>query len=280
MSHYAIRRMAPSEVQIAIDWAEKEGWNPGLNDAAAFYKTDPNGFFLGTLDDKPIAVGAAVIYSDSFAFCGLYIVTPEFRKLGYGMRLTEERLKYVGARITGIDGVLENVIKYQKLGYQPAYKQSRYEWTQGSSGSISSYIVDLKRVPFNILERFDRHFFPAPRAQFLRFWIDQPQSHAVGYVKDQQLRGYAVIRKCVQGYKIGPLFALSPEIAHLLFEALCSKVGEGPIYLDIPEPNKNAHMLVKSYDMNLTFEVMRMYRNGFPSLDVEGIYGVTTFELG
>ena len=31
-----IRTMKPSELAIAIDWAEKRGWGPGLHDAALF----------------------------------------------------------------------------------------------------------------------------------------------------------------------------------------------------------------------------------------------------
>lgn len=281
MPQYTIRRMKENEVQIAVNWAQKEGWNPGLSDANCFYQADPQGFFIGLLDDEPIAVGSAVIYSDKFAFCGLYIVKQEFRNQGYGLKLTEERLKYVGDRITGIDGVLDKVSKYERLGYVVSHKQIRYEWTGRPSFSASSHIVDIRTIPFNQLENFDQKYFQAPRTDFLRSWTHQPDCYALGYLSDRQLAGYGVIRKCFQGYKIGPLFANSPLIAQSLFEAFCAKINEGPIYLDIPEPNKNAQRLVKDNQMNQKFEVIRMYRNGIPDVNLgEGIYGVTTFELG
>jgi hypothetical protein len=281
MSQYIIRKMKEAEVQLALDWARKEGWNPGLNDANCFYQADPNGFFIGLLDNEPIAAGSAVIYSNNFAFCGLYIVKEEFRKKGYGLKLTEERLKYVGNRITGIDGVLNNVSKYERIGYVPSHKQIRYEWTGQQTFSISPNIVDIKSIPFKQLEDYDKKYFQAPRPNFLRSWIHQPNCHAAGYLKNQQLEGYGVIRKCYQGYKIGPLFAGSPMIAHAVFEALCMKAGAGPIYLDIPEPNKHAQSLVKNYKMTPKFEVIRMYRNGMPEVNLEeGVYGITTFELG
>ena len=44
-----------SGVETVIDWAAAEGWNPGLGDAACFYAIDPNGFFMGVLDGRPIA---------------------------------------------------------------------------------------------------------------------------------------------------------------------------------------------------------------------------------
>lgn len=278
---FTIRQMKESEVQMAIDWAQKEGWNPGINDAHCFYQTDPKGFFIGLLDDEPIAVGSAVIYDESYAFCGLYIVKPEFRNQGYGLKLTYERLKYVGQRITGIDGVLENVSKYERIGYVASHKQIRYEWVGEPSFSLSSNMIDLRTLPFHTLENFDRKYFPAPRSKFLYAWINQPQGYSLGYVENQQLTGYGVIRKCIQGYKIGPLFAHSPTIAKSLFEALCAKANGEPVYLDIPEPNKNAQSLVKHYQMTPKFAVIRMYRNGIPHINLEeGIYGVTTFELG
>lgn len=272
--------MTQAELPIAIEWARKEGWNPGLEDNKCFYATDPQGFFLGLLDDEPIATGSAVAYDNHFAFCGFYIVKPEYRKKGYGIQLTHERLKYVGNRITGIDGVVENVSKYQKIGYQPAHKNSRYRLDSLGPFSISKHIFDVKILPFEQLENFDKDYFPAPRPHFLKCWINQANGHCLGYVEGQKLRGYGVIRKCFQGHKIGPLFAESPTIAQALFEALCAKVKEGPVYLDIPEPNPNAQALVNRYKMTSQFEVIRMYRNGMPTINLQGIYGITTFELG
>lgn len=278
--HFTIRRMKKEELQIAIDWARQEGWNPGLNDADCFYRADPEGFFIGLIDDEPIATGSAIVYDDAFAFCGLYIVKPDYRKQGYGIRLTHERLNYTGNRLTGIDGVVANVAIYRRIGYRSAHKNIRYESTTLFKGGASPpEIIPLNTLSFEEIETFDRRYFPAVRSKFLRNWIAQPESHALGYV-NKGLNGYGVIRKCIQGYKIGPLFAESFEIGCKLFEALCSKIKDGPIYLDIPEPNRSALDLVERYCMQPTFEVMRMYRNGIPDIDLNGIYGITTYELG
>lgn len=272
--------MKEQEVQIAIDWAQREGWNLGLNDALCFYQADPNGFFIGLLDNEPVAVGSAVVYSTDFAFCGLYIVKKEYRKRGYGLKLTEERLKYTGHRITGIDGVLENVSKYERLGYVPCYKQIRYEWMGDSTITDTPFVTDVNTIPLKQLETFDRKCFQAPRSNFLKVWIRQPNSFALAYIEKQQVQGYGVIRKCSIGYKIGPLFAESPEIAKTLLEALRSKISKGPIFLDTPEANPHSQALAKTYKMSSKFEVIRMYRNGFPALPINNIYGVTSFEIG
>ena len=43
----AVRRMSEADLELALDWAAAEGWNPGLHDAHCFYAADPEGFFLG-----------------------------------------------------------------------------------------------------------------------------------------------------------------------------------------------------------------------------------------
>ena len=194
--------------------------------------------------------------------------------------MTEERLKYIGNRITGIDGVLENVSKYERLGYVPCYKQIRYEWLGNATTKHDSSVVDVKTLSFDHLSAYDQKHFGAPRSNFLQAWIKQPNSFALAYVNKQQILGYGVIRKCFVGYKIGPLFAESPEIARTLLECLRSKINEGPVFLDTSEVNPHAQALAKSYKMLPKFELIRMYRNGIPQLPLNNIYGVTTFELG
>ena len=78
-----IETMRFPEVETVIDWAAGEGWNPGLGDAACFYAIDPNGFFMGVLDGRPIARVSMPIYDEHFAFCGLYIVDPAYRGRGF-----------------------------------------------------------------------------------------------------------------------------------------------------------------------------------------------------
>ena len=281
MDTFHIERMTRDELNVAVDWAKNEGWNPGLNDSHCFYQTDPQGFFAGILDGKIIAVGSAVIYDEQFAFCGFYIVDKRYRDQGYGMQLTQARLAYVGARNAGIDGVLEMVDNYTRIGYRFAHNNARYALeNQQLTPQPDSAVVDLTTVSFAQLIDYDRHYFPAPRAQFLAGWIKQDQALALAYVDDQQLKGYGVIRKCFTGYKIGPLFADSALIAEQLFAHLVQHAHGEVVFLDIPENNSLAVDLVTHYGMSKVFATARMYLKGEPKITMQGIYGITTFELG
>ncbi len=68
-----VRRMAESELNLGIEWAAAEGWNPGLHDAECFYAADPEGFFLGEFaGGEPIGCVSAVAYDRNYGFLGFY----------------------------------------------------------------------------------------------------------------------------------------------------------------------------------------------------------------
>ncbi len=76
------------------------------------------------------------------------------------------------------------------------------------------------------------------------------------------------------------MFANNPEIAEELFQGLKAKFPEQPIFLDIPEINREALKLAKRHNMKPVFTTVRMYTKGIPQIASEQVFGVTTLELG
>jgi GNAT superfamily N-acetyltransferase len=277
---YRIERMSLAEVGVAIDWAAREGWNPGLNDAACFYVIDPKGFFSGMLDGRMIASGSVPIYDAQFAFIGLYIVEPAHRGQGYGLALTRAMFDYVGDRNAGLDGVEVMAERYARLGFRTAHRSVRQTFMPKNIKTVAEEIVPLGDVPFAELAAYDRRHFFAPRETFLKAWITQPQAVALGFIDADRLKGYAVLRKCRAGYKIGPLFADQSEIADGLFDALCNHAFGQPVFIDVPEPNQSASKIAAKHNMTPIFACQRMYLRGDPGLPLQSIYGITSFEAG
>ena len=125
--NYTIRIATRREVDIALDWAAEEGWNPGLHDADCYYSADPNGFLIGFLGDEPIATISAIKYGNSFGFIGFYIVKPAYRGKGYGIRIWNAALKHLEGRNIGLDGVVAQQEDYKRSGFQLAYRNLRYQ---------------------------------------------------------------------------------------------------------------------------------------------------------
>jgi len=279
--NYTIRTMHRDEVEIAIAWAAREGWNPGLADADCFYATDPNGFLIGLLDDEPVATISAVRYGRSFGFIGFYLVTPACRGRGYGIRIWNAALRYLEGRNVGLDGVVAQQENYRKSGFKPAYRNVRYEGRGTGTVSRPSEIVELSSLPLETVQAYDRPFFPDDRTQFIRSWVHPPGGKALGIMRDGVLAGYGVIRPCRSGYKTGPLFADSPDLAETLFAALRAGISPAaPVYLDVPQVNRAAVELAERCDMKVVFETARMYSREEPRLPMTRLFGVTTFELG
>ncbi len=277
-SGLVIRNMTETEVALALDWAAAEGWNPGLNDAHCFYAADPCGFFLAELDGRPAGCISAVAYDGAYGFLGLYIVAPDYRGRGFGLKLWRAAMAYLNGRNVGLDGVLAQQENYRKSGFALACRNVRYRGEGG--GSQPDGLVELSSPPFEDIARYDATVFPASRPQFLRPWIEQRGCAALGVVNDGRLAGYGVLRPCRQGFKIGPLFASDPQTAETLFEGLASRVSGQPIFLDTPEANPAAVALAQRHRMEPVFETARMYTKGLPGAPAEFCFGVTTFELG
>lgn len=279
---YVVRPATRDELEIMIEWAAKEGWNPGLYDGDSFYAIDNRGFLLGLLDKKPVSSISAVSYNKDFGFIGFYITKPEYRGKGYGYQIWKEAMKYLASKNVALDGVVSQQENYKKSGFKLAYRHIRYEG-HGSDKKLkeNKNIIPLDKINIDLIHTYDKKIFLHDRKDFLKLWITQPQSLAIGYIKNQELLGYGMVRKCRTGYKVGPLFADTKQIAKEMFEKMRTFVGiNNLIYLDVPEPNKQAVELAKEYKMKPMFETARMYTKKIPKTPLNKIYGVTTFEIG
>jgi GNAT superfamily N-acetyltransferase len=287
MSHFksvAIVTMSPSQVPYAIQLAAAEGWNPGLQDAASFHAADPEGFLMAELEGEPVGCISAVSYPGNFGFIGLYIVEPEFRGGGIGQALWRRAMQRLKGTNIGLDGVVAMQEAYARSGFKLAYRNVRYASSSlPSPGPLPDglRLVPATEVPIEDVVAYDRRFFPAEREGFLRAWIGQPDGVALTALGPHGIRGMGVIRRCLQGHKVGPLFADNVEISKLLLLTLASQRNStGPVILDVPEVNPAAVALAEEAGMQVIFETARMYTGDPPLVDLGGTFGVTTFELG
>lgn len=280
MENIKIRRMELPEIETALDWAAQEGWNPGLHDGNCFFSTDPNGFFIAEENGSVVGVISAVKYSSNFGFIGFYIVEQSYRGGMAGVALGKHAHSYLIDCNIGLDGVLERIENYKRIGFQYLYKNFRYEGVIDTNPVKEESIVEINKIPFIDILCYDRLCFPSDRADFLNCWLNMPDSKHFAKIENGKINGYGVIRKCRKGYKIGPLFADNVEIAERIFLKLCEATAPEPIYFDTPEANPLAVGLALKYGMKECFATARMYSRGSPKIDVQKIYGVTSFELG
>ena len=274
----AIRTMSRAELDLALDWAAAEGWNPGRHDATAFHVTDPQGFLIGLVDGAPAAVISVVCYDGSFGFLGLYIAAPAHRGQGHGLRLWEAGLAHLDGCVVGLDGVVAQQDNYRRSGF--VYGWPNYRFGGRIEPRADPELVDARRVPFGDLLALDRAMFPAPRPGFLAAWLAMPESRTLALHAGGRLVGLGTIRRCREGRKIGPLYAPDAAAAERILRTLALEAPEEELFVDVPGPNRAAMRLAESFGMTPRFETARMYRGEAPSLPLERIFGITTLELG
>ncbi len=279
---FIIRKMSRFEMQFAVEIAANEGWNPGLYEAGCFYDTDPDGFFIGTFNRTPVGCIYAVAYGSGFGFIGNYIVEPGFRGRGYGIQLWNKALDYLkGVNCIGLDGAIAQQKNYSKSGFKSAYRTIRFEGKPTGMKSNSRKILGISKIPFKSILRYDNKLFPVERNSFLKRWIRQPDSFACGFVENEKLKGYGVIRKCKHGNKIDPLFADNTGVAKEILIKLTSSIKEEELYyLDIPEVNQDGLSLSGEFKMKRISKTVRMYLGTAPELPVRKIFGTTSLALG
>lgn len=274
-----IRRMTRRDLDRAIDWAAAEGWNPGREDAACFLAADPEGFLVAEAGGRPVASIAAVRMGEGFGFIGLYITIPEARGQGHGMALWRAAMERLRGRCVGLDGVVAQQANYRKSGFRFAWNNARYEAARPLLEAAQHRTAPAEFA--DDLLAYDARHAGAVRPAFLRAWVEAP-GHVARVIRgrDGMLCGFGVLRPCREGAKIGPLFAEDAAHARSLLTALAGERPEGKLVLDVPEDHASAVALAREAGMAKAFETARMYTATPPPMRREGVFGITSFELG
>jgi hypothetical protein len=129
-------------------------------------------------------------------------------------------------------------------------------------------------VHLDAIRRFDRQCFPAPRDGFLRHWLANPNS-SVAHLTSGGVDGYAVMRACREGSKIGPLFAADLQVAVGLISGF-----SGRVHIDVPAAQGEWLSVLANLGFEPGFRTARMYRGPVPAVRPEGVFGVSSLELG
>ncbi len=274
-----IRSLNLPEIELLLEWARQEGWNPGLDDAEAFFGADPVGF-LGCFTANALVAGiSAVRYGRSFGFIGLYICRPEYRGRGFGKLIWDAAMRHLAGRMIGLDGVPQQQPNYRRMGFEENYRTIRWSGKIAPHPPSATSVSPISPMILSDVIAYDRRSFPAERDRFLHAWLQRPRETMV-IIREEAIAGYAVLRRCHDGYKVGPLFADGVREAEALFFACINQVGGEVLHLDVPETQEAFSRVLLDAGMAPGFETSRMYKNGSPRISPQGVFAITTLELG
>lgn len=273
-----LRRMTAEELATVLDWAAEEGWNPGLDDAAAFYAADPEGFFVAEVAGTLAAAISVVNHSESFAFLGLYICRPAYRGRGVGYALWRHALEHAGSRTVGLDGVPAQQENYRRSGFVLAGETLRFE---GAVAPLSAAQVRAARPDeFPILAEMEAEANGYTKARFAAAWLAPAATRkTLVFSNGEAPEGFVTIRQCRQGHKIGPLIASDIDMAIALIHAAAAHAGAGRMVVDVPSDAAELTEFCRSLEMGCAFNTARMYRGPVPEPG-RNMRTIATLELG
>ncbi len=274
----AFRNATLVELRTVLDWAADEGWNPGLDDAKAFYAADPNGFFLAVDgSDRPLAAISVVNHNAQFAFLGLYIVRPEHRGQGVGLALWNHAMCHAGDRTVGLDGVEEQQENYVASGFSHAGATTRFAGTVEGRDDPDIEIAKPTDIPSLITQEAEAT--GTDKSAYLSAWFARTDHRITLTIRERDtIAGFCTVRACQSGSKIGPLVAATPGTAHRLI-AHAAQQFEGPVTLDVPDSATALSGLCESLGLEAGFRTARMYRGAF-AVPRPAVFAVTSLELG
>ncbi len=274
------RNATQDELAVMLDWAAQEGWNPGLQDAEAFWQADPEGFFVATVEGQLAAAISVVNHTDAFAFLGLYIAHPAFRGQGIGLGLWQHALGHAGARVVGLDGVPDQQANYAASGFELVNATTRF------SGPVAAAAAEAVRLaePGEVEALIDMEAMASGvrKPTYLRAWFAPADSRKTWVVRSEAgIAGFCTARRCREGVKIGPLCAGTTEVAATLLSHVAAAMG-GPVTLDVPDTAAPMKAMCQALGLTPGFATARMYR-GTPVPEGHlpgGFFAVSTLELG
>lgn len=266
------------DIDLMLAWAAEEGWNPGSADAQAFQCSDPQGFFVAEIAGDPVAAISVVNHSDDMAFLGLYICRADHRGRGIGYALWQHALRHAGPRTVGLDGVADQQQNYAKSGFVRTGATIRFQGhlTGVNDPSVRPAAPD-DQTGLLALDSAANGF---TRDRFLNEWVmPRASRQTVVLCHDGQITGFATLRSCGTGAKLGPIIANSCEEGLTLARAALAAIPSTPVIIDVPSGNTRMCTALQALGFVETFSTARMYCGPAPVMG-PSCQAIATMELG
>ncbi|KAI8145174.1 hypothetical protein BJV82DRAFT_667074 [Fennellomyces sp. T-0311] len=220
------------------EWSVSERWDPGpdgLDIDHAYYPCGPEGFFIGTTKEQEkeqVVSCICAVKHGKIGYIAFYIVgDPRHRKKGYGLRTFQHALNYMSScSWIGLCGVSTQVEAYKRSGFAVQAAVTRYAGGR-IINDIQTPTVDLASVPIEQVIGLDKRYTGIYRPTFMTHWTryhtTQKDCYGVAVVEQDQLVGFACMRRCVSGtYRIAPVYADTSDHAYALVAKLTQLLGD------------------------------------------------------
>ncbi|TLY46480.1 MAG: GNAT family N-acetyltransferase [Gammaproteobacteria bacterium] len=292
-AHLSFRFMEEKDLEMVMNWCKEEKWNVGMYDAAAYYALDSKGHFLFLLDKKPIGAISMVKYSHNLFAIGAFIVKKEYRNKGFGSQIWHyaiEILKKNNNATSCLYSVPAQISRYAASGFQSDFHIQRWKksFIKQPTSKMEESTTNLKQlnsIPIESIIEYDQSIFSVSRKKLLAKFIQN--ENIVGFASTDdsgQITGFGLIRPCINGYRIGPLYADHIGNAQKLFQTLLNNVNS-TVFIDAPSHNPHIEQFASYFNLERVSkeDTAAMFRREVPdSLRTNNHknYAICSLEVG
>jgi GNAT superfamily N-acetyltransferase len=230
--------MTGDDVPLGMRLKTLAGWNQTQADWLMLLEA---GFGLVAVVDG-IGVGTATVvpYDGVFAWIGMVLVDPHYRRRGIGTTLLEAAIAAASEHGTPcLDATPQGRPLYARLGFHASYDLVRMQRSAATTspgpydGDTGIRCEVTKYADLPDLIRYDAAFFGAERAKILQaLWTNRPDCAALAH-RDGALVGYCLGRSGSAAEQIGPVIAEDLETARSLLGAALQHCDGHDVIVDV-----------------------------------------------
>ena len=194
------------------------------------------------------------------------------------MALWHHALAHAGTRTVGLDGVAAQQVNYARSGFVRAGASVRYGGALPALNDVA--VRPATADDSTALARLDLAANGYARPAFLAAWTAPAETRQTLVLQDgDSATGFASVRRCREGVKIGPVVAPGTEDAMRLIGAAVAALPASAAIIDVPSDNQPLIAALAAAGCIETFATARMYRGPAPVAG-PGLQAIGTMELG
>ena len=267
-----LRVMTEHDIPAGLRLNTVAGWNQTAADWRRFLDNSPNGCFVMEHDTKVVGTATTISYENKFAWIGMVLVDPEYRKRGIGTQLLKKTVEYLDqyhVPTMKLDATPLGKPLYEKLGFVTEFEIERLTLKRPSkavSAVPASACSSVREAEIEQIVRMDREVFGADRGFLLRSLFSEASELALTVREDGAPRCYAFGRRGAFADHLGPWMATSRASAEALLRGFLAKSSRETLIVDCVKSNAAAFELLSACSFTPSRPLTRMVRgpNHFP----------------
>jgi len=214
-----------------------------------------------TVDKRLAGVGSLILHQNT-AWLAHIIVNPDFRRRGFGYRITEALVKLAEGKKCKTISLLATEFGrpvYEKLGFTP---EITYRFFKGSKldAAENKNIRPFHSAYTGKIKRLDRHISGEDRSSLLDLYLDE----SFVFVKNEEIIGYFL-----RDFAEGPVYAITYEAGVELVKYRC-QAEENKII--VPEKNEKIISFLVDNGYQEIYSCFRMVLGGKLTWNPQMVY--------